>query len=86
LSGVLRFVNAYTVSLDAAIIIYGAAATKDLSGQMAAEISTMWTAAQGRIHLDGSWYTLLVNAKGYYEPKLQAAHILNNCNPVLNFF
>lgn len=86
MSGILRWLDSNTVCLEANIILYGSAASKSLSEQMADEISTMWTEPKGSIIINNQRFTLVVATNSIWEPHLSPETVLNNRNPAFNFF
>lgn len=84
--GIIELLDKHNACLRAKTIIYGRAASEELSLQIADEIESMWNAAQGKIRLGDSLYTLHFEIKGVYEPNLQAEALLHNSNPLNNFF
>ncbi|HTO15519.1 MAG TPA: hypothetical protein VLZ83_07095 [Edaphocola sp.] len=72
--------------LKARIVVYGNAASEDLSQQIAEEIADMWTAAAGKIFINDKLYILKCMVQGEHHSDLQANDIFNNKDPELNFF
>jgi hypothetical protein len=66
------FTNKNKVEIHANIIIYGAAATKALSKQMAYNIQWHWNFPKAIINIDGKKCKVIFKVKGYY---------LNNISP-----
>jgi len=80
----------YTTSnqliIHSVIVIYGDAASKDLSWQIANDISNHWNEPKAKVKLSGDWFDVQFDIEGIYEPNLDPEKIWYNDNPRFNFF
>ena len=85
--GILEIVEAEgIINLHAKIIIYGDAATQDLSILMAKEVEDCWNAPEAFVSLKNKNYLLRFIIDGIYDADLVPETIFENDNPLLNYF
>lgn len=77
--------------LHAVIIIYGDAASEDLSFQIAADIGNFWNEAQGVVAVRDGWfskkmYKVRFSITGNFIKDLKPQAVYENTNPRNNFF
>lgn len=84
--GTIELLDAHNACLRAKTIVYGNAASEALSLQIADEIQSMWNAAQGKIRIGNSLYTLHFDIEGVFAPDLQAETVFQNRDPLNNYF
>lgn len=68
------------------LYIYGDAATPELAGKIANDISTCWNEPQAIIHIKHEPYTVRFNIQGICTPELPPEKVWYNDQPRLNFF
>jgi hypothetical protein len=80
----------YTISqklvIHSVIFFYGDAASKDLSLQIANDISTHWNEPAAKIRINNVLYDVQFDIDGIYEPDLDPEKVWYNDNPRFNFF
>jgi hypothetical protein len=72
--------------IHSVFFFYGDAATKDLSIQIANDISTHWNEPNAKIKIGGNLYDVRFEIDGIYEPNLDPEKVWYNDNPRNNFF
>ena len=65
---------------------YGEAASKDLSIQIASDISLHWNEPKATVNIKGNLFEVKFNIEGIYSPDLNPETVWYNDNPRLNFF
>ncbi|MBS1946124.1 MAG: peptidase M10 [Bacteroidetes bacterium] len=65
---------------------YGNAASKDLSVQIAEDISNHWNEPNAKIKIKGTWFDVRFHIEGYYEPGLLPETVWYNTDPRNNYF
>lgn len=65
---------------------YGNAAGESLSVQVANDIAGQWNAPEARIAWNNEWYRVRFNCSGIHAPHLTPALVVENTNPVNNYF
>jgi len=68
------------------LYFYGGAADKDLTLQIAEDISMAWNIPEGSVRIRGEMYRVRFDIEGHYKPDLQPAAVWHNTDPRLNFF
>jgi hypothetical protein len=80
----------YTITqqivINSVFFFYGDAATKELSWQIANDISQHWNEPKAKIKIGGNWFTIQFDIDGIYEPGLDPEKVWYNDNPRFNFF
>lgn len=80
----------YTITQQLTIysvfFFYGDAATKELSWQIANDISRHWNEPKTKIKIGSNLYHLHFDIEGIYEPGLDPEKVWYNDNPRFNFF
>ncbi len=85
--GILEIVEAEgLIYLHAKIIIYGDAATQELSILMAKEVEDCWNAPAAFVSIKNKNYLLRFKIEGNYSPDLIPETIFENDNPLFNYF
>lgn len=85
--GILEIVNAADeIRLHANIIIYGDAATEELSVLMAKEIEGCWNEPRATVFLNNKTYLFKLIVEGNHAPDLVPEDIFTNDNPNNNYF
>ncbi len=74
------------IYLRATIILYGDAASGELSRQVATDIESHWNEPAADVFLHSIPYRLLFEMIGLYAPALQPVDIFENDNPRNNYF
>ncbi|OQP53707.1 peptidase M10 [Niastella populi] len=72
--------------IHSVIVIYGDAATKELSIQIANDIGKHWNEPKASIKINGEMYNVHFEIDGIYEPSLDPEKVWYNDNPRYNFF
>lgn len=75
-----------TICIKANLFFYGNAASEVLSKQIADDINLFWNIIDGHAMIGGRGYGFILNVKGYYEPNLTQKDVMENNNPLNNFF
>lgn len=78
--------NSNTVCIKANLFFYGNAASEVLSKQIADDINLFWNIIDGHAMIGGRGYGFILNVQGYYEPTLTQKDVMENNNPLNNFF
>ncbi len=78
--------NTNTICIKANLFFYGNAANEALSKQIADDINLFWNILDGYAMIGGRGYGFILNVKGYYEPNLTQKDVMENNNPLNNFF
>jgi len=83
-------VELYTVTseliIHSVIFFYGDAASKDLSWQIANDISSHWNEPNASIRIGSNQFKVRFDIDGIYEPDLDPEKVWYNDNPRFNFF
>lgn len=72
--------------IHSVIVIYGDAATKELSIQIANDIGKHWNEPNASVKINGDMYNVRFEIDGVYEPNLDPEKVWYNDNPRYNFF
>jgi len=80
------FTNTNQLIIHSDFFFYGDAASKDLSWQIANDISRHWNEPKAAINFDGINYLIRFEIDGIYEPDIDPEKIWYNDNPRFNFF
>jgi len=77
--------------IHAVIIIYGDAASEELSFQVARDIENSWNEPRGKVLISDSWfskkmYDVQFSITGKYETALTPQQVFENTNPRNNYF
>lgn len=80
------YTSAHELIIRSVLYFYGGAADKNLTLQIADDISTAWNGPGGSVRIRGDLYLVRFEIEGYYKPDLQPAVVWHNTNPRLNFF
>ncbi len=75
-----------SITLYSHLIIYGNAATEELSERMRAEIETMWNEPQGSIHWKRNDYLLRFVITAELKKDVDEMEVLQNTDPRNNYF
>jgi hypothetical protein len=78
--------NTNTITIKANLFFYGNAANDALSKQIADDINLFWNIIDGHAMIGGRGYGFILNATGFYEPNLSQKDVIENTNPLNNFF
>jgi hypothetical protein len=78
--------NTNTICIKANLFFYGNAANDALSKLIADDINLFWNIINGHAMIGGRGYGFILNAKGFYEPNLTQKDVMENTNPLNNFF
>ena len=80
----------YTITnqlvINSVFFFYGDAATKELSWQIANDISNHWNEPRAKIKIGTNRFGLQFDIDGIYEPDLDPGKVWYNDNPRFNFF
>jgi hypothetical protein len=72
--------------IHSVIVIYGDAATKALSIQIASDIDKHWNEPKASVKINGDLYDVRFEIDGIFEPNLDPEKVWYNDNPRYNFF
>ena len=72
--------------IHSVIFFYGDAASKDLSLQIANDISTHWNEPDAKVKINNNLYEVQFDIDGIYEPDLDPEKVWYNDNSRFNFF
>jgi hypothetical protein len=75
-----------TITIKANLFFYGNAANNALSKQIADDINLFWNILDGLVMVGGRGYGFIMNATGFYEPNLSQKDVMENTNPLNNYF
>jgi hypothetical protein len=75
-----------TICIKANLFFYGNAANDALSKLIADDINLFWNIIDGHAIIGGRGYGFILNATGFYEPNLSQKDVVENTNPLNNFF
>ncbi len=75
-----------TICIKANLFFYGNAANEALSKQIANDINFFWNIMDGHAMIGGRGYGFILNVVGFYEPNLSQKDVMENTNPLNNFF
>jgi hypothetical protein len=78
--------NTNTITIKANLFFYGNAANDALSKQIADDINLFWNIIDGHAMIGGRGYGFILNATGFYEPALSQKDVIENTNPLNNYF
>jgi hypothetical protein len=78
--------NTNTIYIKANLFFYGNAANDALSKQIADDINLFWNIMDGHAIIGGRRYGFILNTTGFYEPNLSQKDVIENTNPLNNFF
>jgi hypothetical protein len=78
--------NTNTICIKANLFFYGNAANDSLSKQIADDINLFWNIIDGHAMIGGSGYGFILNTTGFYEAALSQKDVMENTNPLNNFF
>lgn len=80
----------YTITqhliINSVFFFYGNAATKELSWQIANDISNHWNEPKAKIKIGSNWFDVRFEIDGIFEPDLDPEKVWYNDNPRFNFF
>lgn len=68
------------------VICYGNAASESIANVVAAEIQELWNEAKGTVRINGRDLKVVFAITGYYNPNLTAGEVVNNRDPLNNYF
>ena len=74
------------LTIHSVLYFYGDAASKELSIQIAEDISTCWNEPQTKVTIKHDLYTVRFDIEGIYAPDLDPEKVWYNDQPRLNFF
>ncbi len=72
--------------LKANIFLYGNAASDELAQLICRQINDQWSSANASILVKGNSFTLLVLTTGFYAANLTASNVIENVDPLNNYF
>lgn len=72
--------------IHSVFFFYGNAAGDSLSEQVANDITVQWNAPAAHIVWNKTSYRVLFNCRGIYAPQLTRSMVIENTNPVNNYF
>ncbi|HEX6432245.1 MAG TPA: peptidase M10 [Niastella sp.] len=72
--------------INSVFFFYGDAATKELSWQIASDISKHWNEPKAKIKIGSDLFDIQFDIDGIYEPDLDPEKVWYNDNPRFNFF
>ncbi len=75
-----------TITIKANLFFYGNAATDALSKQIADDINLFWNIIDGHTMIGARGYGFILNATGFYAPTLSQKDVIENTNPLNNYF
>ncbi len=75
-----------TISIKATLFFYGNAACNALSKQIADDINLFWNILDGHTIINEKRYGFIMNITGFYESNLSQKDVMENTNPLNNFF
>ncbi len=75
-----------TIAIKASLFFYGNAANDALSKRIADDINLFWNILDGHAMIAGRRYGFILNASGFYAPTLTQKDVMENTNPLNNFF
>ncbi len=75
-----------TVCIKANLFFYGNAANETLSKQIADDINLFWNILDGHAMIGGRGFGFILNATGFYAPALTQKDVMENSNPLNNYF
>jgi hypothetical protein len=78
--------SSYQLIIHSIFYFYGDAASKELSVQIAEDISSHWNEPKGRAKIKNDWFDVIFDIEGYYEPTLNPEIVWYNSNPKNNYF
>jgi hypothetical protein len=78
--------NTNTICIKANLFFYGNAANDVLSNQIADDINLFWNVMEGHAMIGGRGYGFILNATGFYTPTITQKDVLENTNPLNNYF
>jgi hypothetical protein len=78
--------NTNTITIKANLFFYGNAANDALSKQIADDINLFWNIIDGHAMIGGRGYGFILNATGFYAPTLTQKDVMENTNPLNNYF
>ena len=80
------YTQSHRLIIRSTLYFYGGAADRELSIQIADDISNAWNAPKGTVKIRGEQYEIRFEIEGVYEPDLRPASVWHNTDPRLNFF
>jgi hypothetical protein len=78
--------NTNTICIKANLFFYGNVANDALSKQIADDINLFWNIIDGHAMIGGRGYGFILNTTGFYAPNLLQKDVMENTNPLNNFF
>lgn len=78
--------NSHQLVINSVFFFYGDAASRELSWQIANDISTHWNEPKAGIKIAGDLFEVRFEIDGIYEPDLDPEKVWYNDNPRFNFF
>lgn len=78
--------NTNTICIKANLYFYGNAANEALSKLIADDINLFWNIIDGHAMIGGRGYGFILNCTGFYAPTLTQKDVMENTNPLNNFF
>jgi hypothetical protein len=75
-----------TLTIHAKIILYGDAAYEQLSADLAKNIADHWNEPHASVFIKNRFYHIIFDITGEYAPALEQMTILQNDNPLNNYF
>src|ERR1700730_17604881 len=76
----------HQLTIHSLFYFYGDASSKELSAQIADDISSHWNEPKGKAKIKGEWYDIKFNIEGICDPDLSPEIVWYNTNPRFNFF
>jgi hypothetical protein len=76
----------YQLIIHTNIIIYGNAATPEITEQIRDEIESMWNEPQAKIDLKGKQYQVIFRITASFDPTITPFEIYQNLDPKNNYF
>jgi hypothetical protein len=80
------YTQSHRLIIRSTLYFYGGAADRELSIQIADDISNAWNTPRGTVKIRGEQYEIRFEIEGVYEPDLRPASVWHNTDPRLNFF
>ena len=78
--------NNQQLIIHSTFYFYGEAASKELTLQIANDISSHWNEPKAKVDIKGNLFEVKFNIEGIYAPDLNPETVWYNDNPRLNFF
>ncbi len=68
------------------IITYGTASSAEITGQIRAEIESMWNQPQGQIQIEKTLYYIIFSISAEWKPGISNLEVISNTDPRNNYF